>query len=249
MFLLGFIGCGWTEEKTSGDRFGVYDTAFSHRAVWLQEKVSFAVSDPELISHRPVLEFHTPESSHDPGLAAQARPGPQGPAILFHMGIHTYWQIRNSYTNSKYDTHTKSAHALDVHSQVPSLLFSHIDTYTHTLAQIHIRYIPRNPQRGKRRVWKREGEKGKKKVAFIVFRPFISSRLEDGGSTRGLAGSGGFPLHGSGGPLPPPNILSMQEFLATQLGAHFQKHPFTAHTLGHTHMCPFPMICHEASFQ
>lgn len=50
--------------------------------------VCFAASagDLELISHGPLLEFHTPESSHDPGLAAQARPRPQGPAILFHMG-------------------------------------------------------------------------------------------------------------------------------------------------------------------
>lgn len=53
-----------------------------------REGVSFNVSasDLELISHGPLLEFHTPESSHDPGLAAQARPRPQGPAILFHMG-------------------------------------------------------------------------------------------------------------------------------------------------------------------
>lgn len=49
--------------------------------------VSFtvSVSDLELIPHGPLLEFHTPET-HDSGLAAQARPRPQGPAILFHMG-------------------------------------------------------------------------------------------------------------------------------------------------------------------
>lgn len=38
-----------------------------------KERVPFfatSASDLELISHGPLLEFHTPESSHDPGLAA-----------------------------------------------------------------------------------------------------------------------------------------------------------------------------------
>lgn len=48
--------------------------------------MSFIVSaiDPELISHGPLLVFHTPESSHDPVLAAEASPRPPGAAILFH---------------------------------------------------------------------------------------------------------------------------------------------------------------------
>lgn len=87
--------------------------------------MSFAesVSDLKLISHRPVLEFHTPESSHDPGLVAQARPRPQGPDILFHMGS-THFVLADekfihTYTNSKHETHThtQSADTLDVHSQ------------------------------------------------------------------------------------------------------------------------------------
>lgn len=52
-----------------------------------RKSMSFIVSatDPELISHGPLLVFHTPESSHDPVLAAVASPRPPGPAILFHV--------------------------------------------------------------------------------------------------------------------------------------------------------------------
>lgn len=75
-----------------------------------------SASDLELISHGPLLVFHTPESSHDPGLAAQTRPGPQGPAILFHMGcthlimageksIHTYTNAQNMIQKAHTHTH------------------------------------------------------------------------------------------------------------------------------------------------
>lgn len=75
-----------------------------------RERVSFTVSasDLELISHGPLLEFHTPECSHDPGLAAEARPRPQGPAILFHMGythlILAGEKFIHTHTHSKHDT-------------------------------------------------------------------------------------------------------------------------------------------------
>lgn len=51
-----------------------------------RKSMSFIVSaiDPELMSHGPLLVFHTPESSHDPVLAAEAGPRPPGPATLFH---------------------------------------------------------------------------------------------------------------------------------------------------------------------
>lgn len=63
----------------------------------LSESAIECASDLELISHGPLLEFHTPESSHDPGPAAQAKPRPKGPQTRFHMGYtHLVVKFRHS---------------------------------------------------------------------------------------------------------------------------------------------------------
>lgn len=213
--------------------------------------VSFTVnaSDLELIFHRPLLEFHTPESSHDPGLAAQERPRPQESEIVFHMG-HTYL----IWAGEKF-IHT-SAHTLDGCTFTKVLSFSLFCSlaltlkHTHTLPEAHIHNIPRNPQRGKDGL-ARGGLK--KKVAFIVFRPFISSRLAEGDAKRGCS-LWGVPFAWLWRPLPPSNILNMQEFLAMQRPnrATFSISitPFGASKQTHiTHMHRFPELFHEATFQ
>lgn len=148
----------------------------------LCESVIQCASDLELISHGPLLEFHTPESSHDPSLAAQAKPRPQGPHTLFHMG-YTHLVV-------------KFRHIVLYRS---SSSFFFLPALAH--AHKHTHYIPSNPQRGKGRLergreegWREEGRKEKKKW-FIVFRPFISLRLERG-DTRGNR-QWGLPLHDS----------------------------------------------------
>lgn len=75
-----------------------------------RKSMSFIVStiDPEPISHGPLLVFHTPESSHDPVLAAEASPRPPGPAILFHM----------EYTDLILVGGKKSMHSCTVHQNM-----------------------------------------------------------------------------------------------------------------------------------
>ncbi len=97
--------------RRNGDRSFEFMTVHLFYGIFVareRERASFTVSasDLELISHGPLLEFHTPESSHDPGLAAQARPRPQGPAILFHMG-YTHLVLAGEkfiHTHTKHDT-------------------------------------------------------------------------------------------------------------------------------------------------
>lgn len=137
-----------------GMRAGFYDRAFILWAICCQrESMSFIVSasDLELISHGPLLVFHTRESSHDPGLAAQARPGPWGPAILFHMEythlisageefIHTYthrtktWYIRCTHMHAHIHTLICTFTKVLSFSRFFSLKLSlsHMHTHTHT---------------------------------------------------------------------------------------------------------------------
>lgn len=98
--------------RGSGDRSFEFMTVHLVYGLFVarrRESVSFTVSasDLELISHGPLLEFHTPESSHDPGLAAQARPRPQGPAILFHMGYTHLILAGEKFIHTHVHTHTK----------------------------------------------------------------------------------------------------------------------------------------------
>lgn len=104
MFLQGFIGRGWTKtEKEWTQVLGFMTVDLVYGLFVVSECLSLCVSDLELISHGPLLEFHTPESSHDPGLAAQASPRPQGPPTLFHMG-YTHLAEKFIHTHSKHDT-------------------------------------------------------------------------------------------------------------------------------------------------
>ena len=96
------------------------------------KSVSFIVSpiDLELMSHGPLLVFHTPESSHDPVLAAEAGPRPPGPAILFHTeytdlilaGKKKSTHTHQAHTHKQTHTHTQGFFAHIAHITFPEIL-------------------------------------------------------------------------------------------------------------------------------
>lgn len=105
-----------------------------------RKSMSFIVSatDPELMSHGPLLVFHTPECSHDPVLAAEAGPKPPGPAILFHAestGLILAWKKIHAfmYSTPKHDiegTHIHQSALLVTRFQS---VRTHIHTHTYCL--------------------------------------------------------------------------------------------------------------------
>lgn len=95
--------------------------------------MSFIVSaiDPQLISHGPLLVFHTPESSHDPVLAAEAGPRPPGAAILFH-GTHRPDIGREREKKKHAFTYSTSKHDMDGTHIHRSALLVTLQKLTHT---------------------------------------------------------------------------------------------------------------------
>lgn len=160
----------------------------------LCESVIQCASDLELISHGPLLEFHTPESSHDPSLAAQAKPRPQGPHTLFHMG-YTHLVV-------------KFRHIVLYRSSSSFFFFACFSTRTQT----HTLHSQQSSE-GQRKARKREGrrvegrrEKREKKVVYCIQ---AIHKLET--RERGYKGQPpvGVTFAWFGLPLLPPNIAGI----------------------------------------
>lgn len=145
-FLLAFLG-----HKLPGKQF-VTPHVFHELLCYCQrESMSFIVSaiDPQLIPHGPLLVFHTPESSHDPVLAAEAGPRPPGAAILF-QGTHRPDIGRQMKKKKHAFTYRTAKHAIDgthIHRSALLVTLQNLPhTHTHTFfAHMHIHRIPRNP--------------------------------------------------------------------------------------------------------
>lgn len=166
-----------------------------------RKSMSFIVSaiDPELMSHGPLLVFHTPESSHDPVLAAEAGPRPPGSAILFHTeytDLKLAWKKIHAFVYSppKRDiggTHSPKwppCHTFPKHTHT----YTHMDTHTF-LAHMHIHCIPRNPQRGKDGLTR--GGRGEKSGVYCIRAIHTLQPLRGGlQAVGGVGGGGGVPL-------------------------------------------------------
>lgn len=198
MFFQGFIGHKCTKrEREWGQVFRVYDGAFTLWAICCQRKREY-VFHCECEWPGADLSWATPSVSHPrkltwpwvgcPGKARALRTCYRIPhgihtSHISRREIHPYVHTRTHNQNMihRVDTHTHTR--LYIHSLkcFPSHAFSFWNSHTRT--HIHIHHIPRNPQRGKDRLAR--GREKRKKALFIVFRPFISFRLGEGGAQGG----------------------------------------------------------------